>query len=268
MSPIVVRRGDFNFYKTTIISLFSNIMIGWFVYALFAENYIGNQFFNNLGYIFVPVLRPDFIIYFFIIPAVTTFWNIIYQTTDKMKYWIKIYPIMYMMAPFFLDNYYFLLNHVPLDSFIEIQFIFISHPTVLEYILLTLFYLFAGFITMFYAERILHVLIAYAFAIAQYSSLLISSILEPQILEMSIYLATAPRIGIFLGNYLRLWYVSFEVNYPAYLSTYFLIVLIVSIVFLYFRYKIGRGWWDKRPIDVSKMRVTRLVVVLEDRKSK
>ncbi|MHA1300650.1 MAG: hypothetical protein ACTSO9_14630 [Candidatus Helarchaeota archaeon] len=263
--PIVVRRGDFNFYKTTIISLSSIVMIGWFVYALFAENYVGHQFFNNIGYLFVPVLRPDFIIYFFVIPAMTSLWNILYQTTDRIKYWVKIYPIMYMMAPFFLDNYYFLLNHVPLDSFIEIQFIFISHPTVFEYILLTIGYLIAGIITMFYAERILAVLVAYAFAIAMYSSLLLSSVLEPQILEISIYLATAPVIGVFLGNYVRLWYVSFEVNAVAYLTTYFLMVLIVAIVFLYMRYRIGRDWWDKKTIDVSKMKVTRLVVVLEDR---
>ncbi len=264
MSPFVVKRAEFNFYKTVGFSLTSNVILGWFVYALFAENYIGHQFFNNLGYLFVPVLRPDFIIYFFVIPLMTSFWNILYQSTDQIKYIVKTYPIVYMMAPFFLDNFYFLLNHTPLGGIIEIQFIFISNPTVLTYVMLTIIYLIAGFIVMVYAERMWSMVAAIAFAIAEFSSLIVSSLLEPEIAKLSFAIASfIPTYGVFLGNQLRLWFISFENNATAYISCYLSLILGVLVSFIILRLKLGTNWWEKRPIDVTKNRLTRLIKVLD-----
>ncbi len=255
---------DFEFYKTSGLSLTSIVIISWFVYALFSENYIGHQFFNNLGYIFVPVLRPDFIIYLAVVPIMTTFWNIIFQSRYRIKYVVKSYPIMYMMTPFFLDNFYFLLNHVPPESFIEIQFVFISNPTVFTYQLLTVFYLLMGFIVLFWASEIWHVLLAMAFAIGEFSSLLIAPILESQIMGTVILIySTKPIIGFLLGNQLKNWYISFERNSGLYLTVYFMLVLIVSIMMVYFKYKLGSNWWQKRPIDVSSSKLIRFIKIVE-----
>lgn len=264
MSPFKVKRADFVFYKTIGFCLTSNIIISWFIYASFSENYLGYQLFNNIKYLFQESLRPDFIIYLIIIPLMTTFWNIMYQSWYGVKYIVKSYPIMYMMCPFFLDNFYFLLNHVPSDSIIEIQFVFISTPTVLQYQILTIFYLIVGFIVLFKAEKIRYVVIAIAFAIAEFSSLVISSAIEPKILEPAIYIAILiPTFGIFIGNQLRIWYLSFQNHMQAYLVVYILLVVIIILIIGSLRYRLGKDWWEKKPREITASRVARLIELID-----
>ena len=49
---------------------------------------------------------------------------------------------------------------------------------------------------------------------------------------------------------------------------YFLLVAIVAMVFIYLRFKLGKNFWEKKLMDVSTSRLTKLVVVLEDRKTR
>lgn len=264
MRTIKVKRDDLNFYKTIVIALGSIIIVSWFIYALFSEHYIGYQYFNNMKYLFRESVRPDFVIYFVVIPLMTTFWNIIFQPWYPVKYLVKSYPIIYMMSPFFLDNFYFLLNHVPGRTRIEIQFIFISSPTVTQYQFLTIFYFLIGFLVMIKAERIWQVVLAIAFAIAEYSSLIISTLIEPQVMEEAIFIASAiPIYGVFIGNQLRLWFISFQTNSDAYLWSYFLIVIIIIIIFGVARYRLGTEWWRKTPKQITTHRITKIIEIID-----
>ncbi|MHA1377221.1 MAG: hypothetical protein ACTSRG_02455 [Candidatus Helarchaeota archaeon] len=219
------------FLKMMFLSIFFTGFISICFYYLVAVNYINLHIYILQLMTIFPLIRTDFFSYVTILIPVTAFFNyhILLKKHVKFGYALISIPLMFIVMPGILDNFYIYLFNIEVQNRMEIQFIFLDNLNIRQYQFLSIGYTIAGFVFLRYVKKYWHFFAISCFAILMYSSLIIR-------LGIQTYAYNVSSL-----NYFPMWLgidivdVSFMKNVPIYLGINFSIIAIVIFLGIYLK---------------------------------
>ncbi|MFX0134719.1 MAG: hypothetical protein ACFFDN_13850 [Candidatus Hodarchaeota archaeon] len=228
------------FLKSMIFSIFFTTLISYIYYYMVSIN-IFNLHIRILQLMaIIPLIRTDFFSYIAILIPVTLSFNYyLLKKHVRFGYILFSIPLMFIIMPGILDNFYIFIFNIEVQNRMEIQFVFLDDLSIWQYQFLSSAYSLLGLLSLKHLKKYWHFFAILCFAILIYSSLVIQLGIQTFAYNISNLYYFPMWLGVDIVD------VSFMNNIPIYLGINFSIIGV--IIFLAFYLKDTKdNWWNLR----------------------